>query len=126
MYATETFTWSRKIIEKFENSAMRWMSNKRLSSRTTIKRLYEITGLQKVVILMKQKKLRWYGNFKRSNLPVRVAVEGMVEGKRRQGRPRRRWRMDIVEWCESNWSDINKKLFKTVTHGVRSVRNRLM
>ena len=111
MYATETFTWSRKMIEKlqkFENSAMRWMSNKRLISRTTIKRLYEMTGLQKVVILIKQKKLRWYGHIKRSNLPVRVAVEGMIEGKRRQGRPRRRWRMDIVEWCKSNWSDINK------------------
>ena len=110
LYATETFTWSPQLVrklQKFENDAMRWMTNRRLISRTSIRQLYAMTGLKKIAGLVKSKKARWFGHIKRSTLPVRVAIEGMVEGKRRQGRPKRRWRTDILEWCGVSWTQIN-------------------
>ena len=94
-------------LQKFENSAMRWMANKRLISRTSIARLYEMCGLKNIVGLVKAKKASWYGHVKRSNLPVRVTIEGLIEGKRRRGRPKRRWRTDILEWCGGSWLTIN-------------------
>ena len=83
MYATETFTWKAQMLkklQKFENSAMRWMTNRRLSSRTYIKELYEMTGLNNIVGQMKAKKMRWFGQVKRSDLPVRSTIQGMIEG----------------------------------------------
>ena len=52
---------------------------------------------------------------KRRNLPVRSTIEGMIEGKRRRGRPRRRWITDIREWCDTSWSDIDKNVIDRVT-----------
>ena len=100
LYATETLAWNSKMIQmlqKFENNAMRWMANKPLISGTSIARLYEMCGLTNIVGLVKAKKASWYGHVKRSNLPVRVNIEGLIEGKRRRGRSKRRWRTDILE-----------------------------
>ena len=128
LYATETFVWRSELLQKFqkfENDAMRWMACKRLRDRTSIKRLYELTGLQKITHAIMARKARWYGHVKRSNLPVRAAVEGMIEGKRRRGRPKRRWRSDIMDWIggdlcclnalvhdRSAWRTVCKKLAK--------------
>ena len=87
---------------------MRWITIRCLSSRTSIKELYEMTGLNNIVGRMKAIKMRWFGHVKRSDLPVRSKIKGMIEGKRRRGRPQRRWITDIHEWCDTSWADINK------------------
>ena len=113
LYASETIKWSNNHlsrIQKFENDIMRWMTNKRLNDRVSIKRLYEITGIQSLVGKVKSRKARWFGHIKRSDLPVRITVEGMISGKRGRGRPRRRWRDDITEWLDLNWDEINLKV----------------
>ena len=110
MYATETFIWRSELlqkIQKFENDIMRWMTCKRLRDRTSIKRLYELTNLQKITHAVMSRKARWYGHVKRSNLPVRTTIEGMIEGKRRRGRPARRWRSDMFEWVSDNLNTLN-------------------
>ena len=88
------------------------MTNRYLSSRTSIKELYEMRGLNNIVGQMKAIKMRWFGHVKRSDLPVRSTIE---EGKRCRGRPQRRWITDIHEWCDTSWADINKIVIDRVT-----------
>ena len=112
LYATETMTWKsemRQKIEVFHNNIMRWMTRTRLRDKVSIVRLYTKTNLKPLLPEVKRRKLKWYGHLRRSRLPVRTTVEGMVQGKRRSGRPNRRWRDDILEWCGPGctWDLIN-------------------
>ena len=109
LYATETITWRYELLRKFEvfqNDIMRICTSKRRIDRIPIAQLRQKTGLTAIGALLKQRKLKWFGHIKRSTLPVKVAVEGMIPGKRKRGRPRRRWRDDIVDWTNLSWNEI--------------------
>ena len=111
LYASETIVWKTDLLKKmkvFQNHMMRWMSGKRLIDKKPIPKLFELTKLQPIENIIKRRKLKWYGHVKRSDLPVRTTIEGHIEGKRHRGRPRQRWRDDIIEWTKmTNWSTVN-------------------
>ena len=99
MYATETMTWTNEMLQKlrvFNNHIMRWMCGAKLRDKQSIATLHQKTGIKDIIPKVKARKLRWYGHIKRSNFPVKVTLEGMVEGKRKQGRTSRRWRDNIL------------------------------
>ncbi len=110
LYAAETITWKPKLQQKvtvFQNHLMRWMCRKKLIDKMPIRELLRITKLVPVMSTIRARKLRWYGHIRRSNLPVRTSVEGIIQGKRKRGRPQRRWRDDIAEWSARNINDRN-------------------
>ena len=47
---------------------------------------------------IKYQKVRYFGHVKRYDSLEKSILEGMVEGKRGRGRPRRKWEDDIEEW----------------------------
>ena len=46
----------------------------------------------------KRRKLQWYGHVSRSSGQAKTILQGTVKGKRRQGRQRKRWEVNIREW----------------------------
>ena len=114
LYATETVTWNSTLLNKmsvFENHIMRWMCGIKLSERVPISTLRTKTNIQKdITKIIKLRKLQWYGHLKRSNLPVRVITEGITSGRRKRGRPARRWLQDITDWTGDNLYNINNIL----------------
>ena len=97
-------TWSSEMQQKmevFNNHIMRWMLGVRLRDKISIARLRTATRVNPIMPAIKTRKLKWFGHIKRSTLLVRTTVEGMVQGKRKKGRPKRRWREDVVDWCEA-------------------------
>ena len=92
-----------------KNHMMRWTSGKRLIDKAPIPKIFELTKLNLIENTISSRKLKWYGHAKRSDLPVRITLEGHIEGKCHQGRPRQRWRDDIIVWMQmSNWSTVNE------------------
>ena len=113
LYASETITWTTTLESKmnvFNNDIMRWMTNHRRLDKVKIVELRNKTKLEPVMNIIHRRKLTWYGHFKRSSLPIKVLVEGNIEGVRKKGRPRRRWRDDIKDWTQLSWSSINFKV----------------
>ena len=111
LYGSETITWRKDLlrkIETFQNDVMRACLNKRRIDRLPVNDLLQRTKLKPIGSLIKQRKLLWYGHMKRSNLPVRMIFEGMIPGKRRRGRPIRRWRDDIKEWTGKTVDEFNR------------------
>ena len=111
MYCAETITWRKDLLRKldvFQNNIMRICTNKRKIDRIPINTLLMMTKLTPVSTLVRRKKLTWFGHLKRNDLPVRAVYEGMVSGKRRRGRPIRRWRNDIYEWKERTIAQLNR------------------
>ena len=90
MYASVTITWNKVLMNKFKvfrNNITRRCVNKRKLDRMSIENLINMTKYTSITTVIKQRKLRWFGHIKRSNLPMRTIYEGMSPGKRKKGRP---------------------------------------
>ena len=48
--------------------------------------------------IVKRRRLQWYGHVSRSSSLVKIILRGIVDGRRRQGRQRKRWEDNIREW----------------------------
>ena len=75
------------------------MCGAKLRDKQSIVSLHSKTNLKDIIPIIKLKKLQWFGHLKRISQQVKVTFEGLVDGKRKQGRPGRRWRDDMLEWC---------------------------
>ena len=111
LYGIESITFSPASLEKlniFENKIMRWMTNNRLNDRVPITQLRSLTKLKPITREIKIRKLKWYGHLRRCDHPIKNILEGLVEGKRQRGRPKRRWMQDIYDWTNFNINRINR------------------
>ena len=96
-------TWSvRKENEvAFQRAEMRmvkWMCGMELQDRVPSKELRERLGLDDIISVLQQNRLRWYGHVlrKENNDWVKKCMEYEVEGAWPRGRPKKTWR-EIVE-----------------------------
>ena len=48
--------------------------------------------------MVKRRKLQWYGHVSRSSGLAKTILQGTVKGGRRQGRQRKKWEDNIMEW----------------------------
>ena len=51
-----------------------------------------------LLMIVKRRKLQWYGHGSRSSGLAKTILQGTVKGVRRQGRQRKRWEDNIREW----------------------------
>ena len=52
---------------------------------------------EKLLAVVKRRKLKWYGHVSRSSGPANTILQGAVKGKRRPGRQKKRWEDNIGE-----------------------------
>ena len=51
-----------------------------------------------LLMILKRRKLQWYGHVSRSSGLAKTILQATVKGRRRQGRPRKRWEDNIRDW----------------------------
>ena len=51
-----------------------------------------------LLIIIKRRKLQWYGHVSRSSCLAKTILQGTVKGERRQGRQKKRWEDNVREW----------------------------
>ena len=51
-----------------------------------------------LLTIVRQRKLKWYGHVTRTSGLSKTILQGTVQGKRRQGRQRKKWADNITEW----------------------------
>ena len=51
-----------------------------------------------LLMIVKRRKLQWYGHVSRSSGLAKTIFQGTVKGGRRQGRQRKRWEDNMREW----------------------------
>ena len=51
-----------------------------------------------LLIIVKRRKLQWYGHVSRSSGLTKTILQGTVKGRRRQGRQKNRWEDSIRKW----------------------------
>jgi len=73
---------------------VRWMCNVKVKDRVPSKELRERLGIDDIILILQQNRLRWYGHVLRKEDTdwVKKCMEYDVEGSSPRGRPKRTWR----------------------------------
>ena len=113
LYGLDCITWTKQLsnrIEIFQNHVMRFITGHRLIEKTSISTLRNKTSLPPLFDKIKSKTLKLFGHIKRSSVGLsKLCFEGMVQGKRSRGKPKKRWRDNILPWSNTqNWFSINQ------------------
>ena len=111
LYGLECMNWTSSLLrrmETFQNHVMRFMTGNRLTDRVSSKELLDTTTLTPIVPIIKSKVLKLVGHVKRSKAGLsNICLEGIMEGKRKQGRPHKRWHDNIYTWSQLNLNQLN-------------------
>ena len=112
-YGCEAWTLNKVLenkIEVFEMWCLRMMGKFKWSDLISNEKV--LTTLKTKRSLLKdiqKRKLKYYGHIKRKNDILTTVLEGKMEGKRPQGRPRNTWFTDIKEWTGLTGRECNRK-----------------
>ena len=66
--------------------------------RTNTSVLQEIQRQERLLAIVQRRKLQYFGHVVRARNLCTKILEGRIDGKRRRGRPMRRWTDDIKDW----------------------------
>ena len=85
-------------LQRAEMRMVRSMCNVEVKDRVPSKELRERLGLDDIILILQQNRLRWYGHVlrKEETAWVKTCMEYEVEGSRPRGRPKRTWR-EVVQ-----------------------------
>ena len=110
-------TWSiSKIAEQkinaFENKCYRrilrvpWTDKR---TNVSIKEQLQIKEDTWLLNAIKKHKMKYFGHIKRHDCLEKDIFEGIIEGKRGRGRPRRRWSQDITECLQTTVTEAGRQ-----------------
>jgi len=91
------------------------MCNVKVKDRVPSNELTERLGIDHIILILKQNRLRWYGHVLRKEDTdwVKKCTEYEVEGSRPTGRPKRTWKEVVQKDCQAR--NFNKE--NTIDHG---------
>ena len=61
-------------------------------------KIQQATGPYEDLMIVRRRKLQWYGHVSRSSGVAKTILQGTVKGGRTQGGSRKRWEDNIREW----------------------------
>ena len=82
---------------------VRWMCNVKIKDRVPSKELTERLGIDDIILILQQNRLRWYGHVLRKEDTdwVKKCMKDEVEGSRPRGRPKRTWKEVVQKDCQA-------------------------
>ena len=76
-----------------------WISCKDHVSNDEVRaKIQQAIGPHEDLIIVKRRKLQWYGHVSHSSGLAKTILQGTVKGRKRQVRQRKRWEDNIKEW----------------------------
>jgi len=80
------------------------MCNVKVKDKVPSKELRERLGIDDIILILQQNRLRWYGHVLRKEETdwVKKCMEYEVEGSRPRGRPKRTWREVVQKDCQAH------------------------
>jgi len=81
-------------LQQAEMRMVRWMYNVKVKDRVPSKELRERVGIDDIILILQQNRLRWYGHVlrKEDNDWVKKCTEYEAEGSRPRDRPKSTWK----------------------------------
>jgi len=108
LHGSETWPVRKENEVALQQAEMRmvsWMCNVKVKDRVPSKELRERLGIDDIILILQQNRLRWYGHVLRKEDTdcVKKCMEYEVEGSRPRGRPKRTWREVMQKDCQAHY-----------------------
>ena len=92
-------------LQRAEMRMVRWMCNVKVKDRVPSRpnELRERRGIDDIILILQQNRLRWYGHVLRKEDTdwVKKCMEYEEEGSRPRGRPKRTWKEVVQKDCQT-------------------------
>ena len=107
LHASETWPLTKPNLQRLQRNdraMIRQICNVKPKEMATVrsKDLLTKLGIEDLDLILRERRLRWYGHVERSDGAIKSATEIQVVGKRGPGRPKMTWRQltekDCKEW----------------------------
>ena len=106
LYAFESWTLAAELEKRtpaFEMRCYRRLLNISYKDQVTneeVRRKIQtaIGEYDELLILVKKRRLRWFGHVSRSSGLAKTILQGTVKGKRKRGRQKKKWEDNIKNW----------------------------
>ena len=126
LHASETWPVTKPSLQRLQGNdraMIRQICNVKPQDTATIRTIELLAqlGIEDLDLILKERRLRWYGHVERSNGAVKTAFDIQVNGKRGPGRPKMTWKQ-LTERDRREWklSAIDPHDRDTWRSGVRS------
>ena len=126
LHASETWPVTKPCLQSLQQNdraMIRQICNVKPQDTATIRSIELLArlGIEDLDLILKERRLRWYGHVERSNGAVKTAFDIHVNGKRGPGRPKMTWKQ-LTERDRREWklSAIDPHDRDTWRSGVRS------
>ena len=126
LHASETWPVTKpnlQLLQRNDRAMIRQICNVRPQDIVTTRsnELHVRLGIEDLDLILKERRLRWYGHVEGSNGAVRTALDIQADGKCGPGRPKMTWKQLTERVCrEWKLSAINPHDRHTWRSGVRS------
>ena len=104
LHASETWPLTKPNLQRNDRAMIRQICSVKAQDIVTTRfnELLARLGIEDLDLILKERRLHWYGHVERSNGAVKTAFQIQVEGKRGPGRPKMTWKQlterDCREW----------------------------
>ena len=107
LHASETWPVTKPCLQRLQRNdgaMIRQICNIKLQDTATIRSTEPLAwlGIEDLDLILKERRLRWYGHMERSNGAVKTAFDIQVKVKHGPGRPKMTWKQlterDRREW----------------------------
>ena len=126
LHASETWPVTKPCLQRLQRNGramIRQICNVKPQDTATIRSIELLArlGIEDLDLILKERRLRWYGHVERSNGAVNTAFDIQVNGKCGPGRPKMTWKQ-LTERDHREWklSAIDPRDRDTWRSGVRS------
>ena len=126
LHASETWPVTKPCLQHLQRNdraMIRQICNVKLQDTATIRSIELLArlGIEDLNLILKERRLGWYGHVERSNGAVKTAFDIQVNGNRGPGRPKMTWKQ-LTERDRREWklSAIDPQDRDTWRSGVRS------
>ena len=128
LHAAETWplnTTDLHRLQRNDRAMIRWICKVKPEDTALVRSASLLTklGLDGLEVVLREKRLRWFGDVQRAPGAIKSVTELVVEGRRGRGRPKMTWkettRRDRGEWKLLHVDPLDRKAWRT---GVKTAR----
>ena len=123
LHASETWPVTKPCLQRNDRAMIRQICNVKPQDTATLRSIELLAwlGIENLDLILKERRLRWYGHVERSNGAVKTPFDLQVNGKRGPGKPKMTWKQlterDRREWKLSAIDPHDRDIWRS---GVRS------
>ena len=101
LHASETWPLTKTNLQHNDRAMIRQICSIKPEDVTTV-RLSELLAkleLEDLNLILRERRLRWFGHVERSSGAVRTACDIQIDGRRGAGRPKQTWKKLLEKDC---------------------------